>query len=67
MYVCICNALKECDLKKICKNKNFSDAESLISQAGCSFDCGQCIDYIENSFIPIENSDPSSVTASDRS
>lgn len=60
MYVCICNALKECDLRKVCKNQKFNDAESLINHTGCSFQCGQCIDYIEDSFIAFDSKDDSS-------
>ena len=52
MYVCICNALKEGDLKKACDKKCLADGESALRQAGCNAQCGQCLDYIENFVIP---------------
>ncbi|PIR39254.1 MAG: ferredoxin [Alphaproteobacteria bacterium CG11_big_fil_rev_8_21_14_0_20_39_49] len=48
MYICICNALKEKDLRRLCKTKCPKDGESVIKEAGCKVECGQCLDYIDS-------------------
>ena len=60
MYICICNALKECDLKEACKRSCARDGESVLQQAGCNAECGQCLDYIESFVIPEAPFSPSS-------
>lgn len=52
MYVCICNALKEKELKKVCKKVCPENGEAVIEGAGCKVECGQCLDYIDNFLIP---------------
>lgn len=61
MYVCICNALNEHDLKAVCKRSCVSDGESVLKQAGCNAECGQCLDYIENFVIPSDNLHPTTL------
>ena len=58
MYICICNALNEKDLKKACGNKCHEDGESLLKNAGCKAECGQCLDYIESLFLPAIAAEP---------
>ena len=53
MYICICNSLKENDLKRACKNNCMSDGEAVLRGAGCKAECGQCLDYIESLFLEI--------------
>lgn len=52
MYVCICNALKEKDLRKVCDKSCSRDGESVLKSAGCKSQCGQCLEYIEDFIIP---------------
>lgn len=61
MFVCICNALNEKDIKKACKSLCSIDGEAALKSAGCNAECGQCLDYIE-SFILSENTTGSSST-----
>ncbi len=56
MYICICNSLKENDLKKACMNKCMNDGESVLRGAGCKAECGQCLDYIESLFLKVPDS-----------
>lgn len=57
MYACICNAIKEGDLKKACGKECLSDAESALERVGCKAQCGNCLDYIENFIINAESPD----------
>jgi len=53
MYICICNSLKESDLKKFCTIP-CENGEGILNKAGCKSQCGQCIDYIETFLLPNE-------------
>lgn len=58
MIVCLCNSLKDNDLKKICNDCIDTvdmDGELLMKQAGCKVNCGKCLDYIDNFIIPQES------------
>ncbi|MET1755554.1 (2Fe-2S)-binding protein [Novosphingobium sp. RD2P27] len=46
MYVCICNAIRECELRKAART-SCGDAEALYAQIGRPPQCGQCIDEAE--------------------
>lgn len=42
MYVCICNAIKESELRRAaCKVSG--DAEEVYAAMGCQVNCGQCL------------------------
>lgn len=43
MYICICNAVRECDLRKAalaCPG----DIDAVYGALGCQAQCGQCLD-----------------------
>lgn len=42
MYVCICNAIKESDLRRAARS-NSGDAEEVYAAMGCQVNCGQCL------------------------
>ena len=43
MYVCICNAIKECDLR-IAARSCEGDADAVYELLGRTPQCGQCLD-----------------------
>jgi bacterioferritin-associated ferredoxin len=43
MYVCICNAIRECELRKAARASR-GDAEALYASLGRPPQCRQCID-----------------------
>lgn len=43
MYVCICNAIRECELRKAARASR-GDAEALYAKLGRPPQCRQCID-----------------------
>lgn len=47
MYVCICNAIRECELRKAART-NRGDAEALYLGLGRPPQCRQCIDDAED-------------------
>ena len=47
MYVCICNAIRECELRKAARTSR-GDAESLYIGLGRPPQCRQCIDDAED-------------------
>lgn len=42
MYVCICNAIKESELRSAAR-KVSGDAEEVYAALGCQVNCGQCL------------------------
>lgn len=43
MYVCICNAIRDCELReaaRLCPG----DADAVYEHLGCQPQCGQCLD-----------------------
>ena len=47
MYVCICNAIRECELRAAART-SCGDAEALYSAIGRPPQCGQCVDDAED-------------------
>lgn len=43
MYVCICNAIRECDLREAAR-KVPGDADAVYESMGKAPQCGQCLD-----------------------
>ncbi len=43
MYTCICNAIKECDLRKAAR-QHCGDAQSVYAKLGKRPNCGTCLD-----------------------
>lgn len=44
MYVCICNAIRETDLRRAARACPRGDAEALYSTLGFTPQCGQCLE-----------------------
>jgi bacterioferritin-associated ferredoxin len=42
MYVCICNAIRECELRKAARGCE-GDAEKVYAKLGKRPNCGQCL------------------------
>ena len=42
MYVCICNAIRESDLRRVAQSTN-GDAEAAYAAMGKRPNCGQCL------------------------
>lgn len=47
MYVCICNAIREKDLRGAARSHS-GDAEALYARLGCQPQCRQCLDDAED-------------------
>lgn len=43
MYVCVCNAIRECELRRAA-SKSAGDAQSVYAALGKFPNCGQCLD-----------------------
>ena len=43
MYICICNAIRECELRRTAL-KTCGDAESVYAALGKKPSCGQCLE-----------------------
>jgi bacterioferritin-associated ferredoxin len=41
MYVCVCNAIRENELRHAARNVE-GDAEAVYAALGCEFQCGMC-------------------------
>lgn len=46
MYTCICNAIRETDLRHAAR-RHHGDAESVYAQLGKRPNCGQCLEEAE--------------------
>lgn len=46
MYVCICNAIRECELRRAARLTS-GDAEAVYAALGKVPNCGQCLDDAE--------------------
>ncbi len=46
MYICICNAIRECDLRKVAR-RTAGDAERAYAVLGKRPNCGQCLEEAE--------------------
>lgn len=42
MYVCICNALKESDVRQTARATGSDSAREVYRHLGCEFQCGLC-------------------------
>lgn len=47
MYVCICNAIKECDLRKTARRTG-GDVQSVYAALGKKPNCGHCLEEAED-------------------
>ena len=43
MYICICNAIRECELRRVA-HQTSGDAEEAYAVLGKRPNCGQCLD-----------------------
>jgi bacterioferritin-associated ferredoxin len=46
MYICICNAIRECELRRVARHCG-GDAESAYAALGKRPNCGSCLDDAE--------------------
>ncbi len=46
MYTCICNAIRECELRKAAR-QHAGDAESVYAKLGKRPNCGTCLEDAE--------------------
>ena len=46
MYTCICNAIRECDLRQAARRHD-GDAESVYAKLGKRPNCGHCLEEAE--------------------
>ncbi len=46
MYTCICNAIRECELRQAARQHR-GDAESVYAKLGKRPNCGHCLDEAE--------------------
>lgn len=46
MYVCICNAIRECEFRRAARHAS-GDAESIYAMLGKQPSCGQCLEEAE--------------------
>jgi len=59
LYICICNAVRECDLRKAARACP-GDVDAVYDSLGKQPQCGQCLDEAmeimieERDFIPVE-------------
>lgn len=47
MYVCICNAIRECDVRRMARRVT-GDAESVYAALGKRPNCGHCLEEAED-------------------
>jgi len=50
MYVCVCNAIRECELRRAAL-RSPGDAPSVYAALGKRPNCGQCLDEAEELLI----------------
>lgn len=43
MYVCVCNAIRECELRRAALRTR-GDAEAVYASLGCTPNCGMCLE-----------------------
>lgn len=46
MYVCVCNAIRECELRRAARNSP-GNAQSIFAMLGKRPNCAQCLDEAE--------------------
>ena len=47
MYVCICNAIRECDVRRMARRVT-GDAESVYAALGKRPNCGHCLEEADD-------------------
>ncbi|HMO68455.1 MAG TPA: ferredoxin [Novosphingobium sp.] len=47
MFVCICNAIRECELREAARTCCSSGSEAIYAALGHQPQCGQCLDEAE--------------------
>jgi bacterioferritin-associated ferredoxin len=47
MYICICNAIRECELRRVGR-QTCGDAESVYALLGKRPQCGQCLEEADH-------------------
>ncbi|GAA0284372.1 hypothetical protein GCM10009127_27330 [Alteraurantiacibacter aestuarii] len=63
MYICICNAIRECDLRTMARRTG-GDAEGVYAALGKRPNCGQCLEEAEELiFEERESARPDTVAA----
>ena len=50
MYICVCNAIRECDLRRAARRCG-GDADRVYAALGKRPQCGQCLDDAEDILI----------------
>lgn len=45
MYVCLCNGLREADVRSAARMSGERRPAAVYAHLGCRFDCGQCAGY----------------------
>ena len=48
MYTCICNAIRECELRKAARQHPVGGAESVYAKLGKRPNCGQCLEEADD-------------------
>lgn len=63
MYICVCNAIRECKLREAARRCP-GDADAVYEALGCRPQCGQCLDEAaellieERAKAPVEGLEP---------
>jgi bacterioferritin-associated ferredoxin len=47
MYVCVCNAIRECEFRRAARQVD-GDAEAIYAALGCQPQCGTCLEDAED-------------------
>lgn len=50
MYVCVCNAIRECELRQAARD-TVGDAEAVYAFLECEPDCRQCLEEADDILI----------------
>ncbi|MCH8684350.1 (2Fe-2S)-binding protein [Pedomonas mirosovicensis] len=45
MYVCICNGLREADVRAAARTSGEQRPNAVYAHLGCRFECGQCASF----------------------
>lgn len=63
MYICVCNAIRECELREAARRCP-GDADAVYEALGCRPQCGQCLDeaaellIAERAAAPLQGLEP---------
>lgn len=50
MYICVCNAIRECELRRAAL-RTPGDAEAIYAKLGKRPNCGQCLDEADEIIV----------------